>query len=586
MAEAAPITNNFQDDGVSGISDNSGGGKRKFDDSYAANPAEPHLPSGENHAAPSYVSVPSSIPDVDQARKKAEELAAKLISASQKRSKFDELPSDQNQSQAALADTSNGQYGNQQAPYNGGAQGGQGFFQGGGTQSFFSQQGGAGTITKRMDVPNSKVGLVIGKGGETIKYLQHQSGAKIQVTRDADADPRGSSRAVEIMGTPEQIAQAEQLISGVIDEAGPGARGIVSAGSEQVTMRVPNSKVGLIIGRGGETIKNLQSRSGAKIQVQNDREIDPGADERVVTLLGTKKQTDMAQELVKEVIDENRRQHMGGGGGGGGGGQMGGGGGYSGGGYRPPSQWGGPPSGPPMQQGGYGYQMQGSYGGGQQYGGPPGQQYGGYPQQPGYGAGWEQQRTTPPAQQTSAQQGTGYDYYSQQAGATHSGSTPASTDATYSGYSSQGQQSSTQQQSSQQQTATQPSSGQQTQQAGTQQTGYYGYQQGYGQQGYGAQGYGQQGAYSAQGYGGQAGMYDYYGGDQSQSYGQYGAQGGYGSQQQAGYGAQQQGGQQGSYAQGGGPEQSGSAGYEYSGQQSQGNQGGGAGGGGSSAPVS
>ena len=30
-----------------------------------------------------------------------------------------------------------------------------------------------------------KVGLLIGKGGETIKYLQQHSGSKIQITRDS-----------------------------------------------------------------------------------------------------------------------------------------------------------------------------------------------------------------------------------------------------------------------------------------------------------------------------------------------------------------------------------------------------------------
>jgi rRNA processing protein Krr1/Pno1 len=60
----------------------------------------------------------------------------------------------------------------------------------------------------------------------------------------------------------------------------------------------------LIIGRGGETIKSLQSRSGVRIQVQNDSETEPGATERIVTLIGNKKATDMAYDLIKEVIDE------------------------------------------------------------------------------------------------------------------------------------------------------------------------------------------------------------------------------------------------------------------------------------------
>ncbi len=60
--------------------------------------------------------------------------------------------------------------------------------------------------------------MIIGKGGETIKYLQLQSGAKIQITKDAEADPYSVSRDVELTGTSEQVSRAEQLIKDVIAE--------------------------------------------------------------------------------------------------------------------------------------------------------------------------------------------------------------------------------------------------------------------------------------------------------------------------------------------------------------------------------
>lgn len=72
--------------------------------------------------------------------------------------------------------------------------------------------------SKKIDIPSGRVGVIIGKSGDTIKYLQLQSGAKIQVTRDMDADPNASTRAVDITGTPEQIARAEQLINDVLAE--------------------------------------------------------------------------------------------------------------------------------------------------------------------------------------------------------------------------------------------------------------------------------------------------------------------------------------------------------------------------------
>jgi far upstream element-binding protein len=63
-----------------------------------------------------------------------------------------------------------------------------------------------------------QVGLIIGKGGETIKYLQQQSGARIQVAQDADSDSRLSTRQVEIMGSAKQISHVEQLVRDVIAE--------------------------------------------------------------------------------------------------------------------------------------------------------------------------------------------------------------------------------------------------------------------------------------------------------------------------------------------------------------------------------
>lgn len=64
----------------------------------------------------------------------------------------------------------------------------------------------------------AQVGVLIGKGGETIRHLQYNSGAKIQITRDADSDPRSSTRSVELIGTLENIDKAEKLIKDVIAE--------------------------------------------------------------------------------------------------------------------------------------------------------------------------------------------------------------------------------------------------------------------------------------------------------------------------------------------------------------------------------
>ncbi|KAL2520267.1 KH domain-containing protein [Forsythia ovata] len=179
------------------------------------------------------------------------------------------------------------------------------------------QQPGSETqvMSRKMEVPNDKVGVLIGKAGDTIRSLQDNSGAKIQIVRDADADPRSVSRPVELIGTLENITKAEKLIKDVIAEADAGgspslvARGFstvqAAAGGEQLEIQVPNEKVGLIIGKGGETIKNLQTRSGARIQLipQHLPEGDQSKD-RTVRVTGNKKQIEMASEMMKEVMNQ------------------------------------------------------------------------------------------------------------------------------------------------------------------------------------------------------------------------------------------------------------------------------------------
>ncbi|KAE9599950.1 putative K domain-containing protein [Lupinus albus] len=269
--------------------------------------------------------------------------------------------------------------------------------------------GHQGAASRKIDIPNGRVGVIIGKGGETIKYLQLQSGAKIQITRDSDADPNSPTRMVEITGTPDAIAVAEKLIDEVLSEAEAGGSGVVTrrmtgqAGSDEYVSKIPNNKVGLVIGKGGETIKSMQASSGARIQVI-PLHLPPGdtSTERTLKIEGTPEQIESAKELVNQIIiGENRFRNP----------AMSGG--YPQQGYqaRPHTSW--APPGAPAQQPGYGYVQPGAYSGPSPQYNMPQQQYAGYPPQPagGYSTGWDQS-AAPPSQQSTP--GAGYDYYSQQ----------------------------------------------------------------------------------------------------------------------------------------------------------------------------
>ncbi|XP_010924497.1 uncharacterized protein [Elaeis guineensis] len=395
--------------------------KRKFDDAAGSPPspvAQPlaRRPTGfsapiaspDGHSAggappSSYNSVPPPADGIQLAKQRAQEIAARLFSdAEAKRPKVENGGggADDSADKGFSSDHLQKPLGQQMASQGGVA-----------PPLPYSMYGYQGS-SQKIEIPNGRVGVIIGKGGETIRYLQLQSGAKIQVTRDADADPNSLTRTVELMGTPEQISKADQLIKDVLAEADTGGSGIVAArkfgggqvGAEQFVMKVPNNKVGLVIGKGGETIKNMQAKTGARIQVI-PLHLPPGdtSTERTVQIDGTNEQIESAKQLINEVISENRVRNP----------QVAGG--YSHQGYHPPQppmSW-GPPGPPPMQQPGYGYMQPGAYPGQPpQYNmsQPP---YGGYPPptSSGFSSGWDQS-SNPPTQQTTP--GSGYDYYNQQ----------------------------------------------------------------------------------------------------------------------------------------------------------------------------
>lgn len=100
-----------------------------------------------------------------------------------------------------------------------------------GTQSGSEGRTGAGEGTKtnlgqcdpdrnmiEISIPDGKVGMIIGKRGSTIKQLQQQSGARIEVSKEADmANKKDRHRSVRITGKQSHVEEAQRLIHSRID---------------------------------------------------------------------------------------------------------------------------------------------------------------------------------------------------------------------------------------------------------------------------------------------------------------------------------------------------------------------------------
>uniref|UniRef100_A0A915J1V6 K Homology domain-containing protein n=1 Tax=Romanomermis culicivorax TaxID=13658 RepID=A0A915J1V6_ROMCU len=167
----------------------------------------------------------------------------------------------------------------------------------------------AGASMGEVIVPRSAVGVIIGKNGETIRRLTLESGAKIQFKPDTNAP----ERTAYIVGSADQIQRATEMITDLVNRAisqdqNGGMRMmrlLYVQGSEAADvfyMHVPANKTGLVIGKGGETIKQISAESGARVELS--REPAPSDTEKVFVVRGTPYQIHHAQHLIRIKVGD------------------------------------------------------------------------------------------------------------------------------------------------------------------------------------------------------------------------------------------------------------------------------------------
>lgn len=204
----------------------------------------------------------------------------------------------------------------------------------------------SGSADDRIEIiiPQAVIGLVIGKGGENIKRIQSETGATVRVD-PSTVDEKGN-KVCTITGTKQAVEDAHNQVSSVIENAATNKRPRTQAdGSDQYRMKTPGSSynsrggfanspapgqsmlggayaggnsyssgsaddrieiiipqavIGLVIGKGGENIKRIQSESGATVRVDPSTADEKG--NKVCTITGTKQAVEDAHNQVSSVI--------------------------------------------------------------------------------------------------------------------------------------------------------------------------------------------------------------------------------------------------------------------------------------------
>eukprot|EP00930_Biecheleria_cincta_P044572 TRINITY_DN3066_c0_g1_i3.p1 TRINITY_DN3066_c0_g1~~TRINITY_DN3066_c0_g1_i3.p1 ORF type:complete len:875 (-),score=143.13 TRINITY_DN3066_c0_g1_i3:42-2666(-) len=149
-------------------------------------------------------------------------------------------------------------------------------------------------VSQTIDLQPHEVGRIIGKKGETIMKLQTDTGTKIDVSKN-------EPYTVTVRGPCESVLKAIDLISELVEEANrthTAAGDSVAEETTEQTMEVPKAMVGRIIGKGGQTITDMEKESGARIKVNST---DNSA---TVTIRGTHDQVVCAMDSITACIED------------------------------------------------------------------------------------------------------------------------------------------------------------------------------------------------------------------------------------------------------------------------------------------
>lgn len=180
-----------------------------------------------------------------------------------------------------------------------GGKGGGGCGCGGG---FGGGGGGGFGGPQRMDlaahevrVEQGFVGWLIGKGGETVRLIKEQTGSTVVIDQSTKDQGYSTVRIQASPGADHALAMIEQKLSQVD-----------ALGNNVQEIQVDQQVVGLLIGRGGETVRQIKDMTGASMSV-NQSTRDAGYS--IVRLSGS---PDAIARAARLIVRKTEEMHPGG----------------------------------------------------------------------------------------------------------------------------------------------------------------------------------------------------------------------------------------------------------------------------------
>jgi far upstream element-binding protein len=158
------------------------------------------------------------------------------------------------------------------------------------------------TVEETEQISSQLIGKVIGKGGESIRDLMARSGARMDVEQNV---PPGLPRTLTYRGTRRSVDFAKMLVRMLTTE-GVNESELPLGDATREILVIPAQSVGKIIGRAGDMVREIQSRSGARVQVEHSAPSSSAGmvppDKKQVTITGLEPSVVKAKEMIMFLV--------------------------------------------------------------------------------------------------------------------------------------------------------------------------------------------------------------------------------------------------------------------------------------------
>lgn len=172
-----------------------------------------------------------------------------------------------------------------------------------------------------VELTPPQMNKVVGGAAGTVTAIQDATGARLWVLIPGRPHDPAAPQQLVISGTRASVVAARELVLQAAEHGPMALQGLPNAPpvpypgalpdlTELLKAReevdCPPELVGRVIGKGGETITNLQIRSGCRIYVNQDY---PRDHPRKIILIGTPEAVLRGREMVREVMEFGPPEH-------------------------------------------------------------------------------------------------------------------------------------------------------------------------------------------------------------------------------------------------------------------------------------